>query len=50
MTVTTRDSEPKWTEATIEVSIQEELDIDQICDQIENLGWCVNLAYIKEDK
>lgn len=48
MTVTTKDSEPKWTEATIEVSIQEELDINEICEQIENtLGWCIDRAWIK---
>ena len=34
--MTNTESESKWTEATIEVSINEELDINEVCEQIEN--------------
>ena len=37
----------KEIQATIIVSIfNENLDIDEICDQIDDLGWCVDFARI----
>ncbi len=46
--MTNTESESKWTDATIEVSINGEIDINEICEQIEkNLGWCIDRAWIK---
>ena len=46
--MTNTESQSNWTDATIEVSINEELDIDEVCEQIENtLGWCIDRAWIK---
>ena len=37
----------KFVQATINVSIvNENLDIDEICDQIDGLGWSVDSAII----
>ena len=37
----------KEIKARIWVSIwNENLNIDEICDQIDGLGWCVDFAYI----
>ena len=37
--------------ATIEVSIfHEDLTIDEICQPLEDQGWCINSAYIHKEE
>jgi len=37
--------------ATIEVSISDEdLSIDEICQPLEDKGWCINSAYIHQEE
>ena len=47
--MTNTDSAMKWTDAHIEVSIPEEIDIDEICAPLEQMGWCIENAWIVEE-